>query len=252
MRNILLTLRYDGSRYHGWQVQQNAQSVQAVLQNAMEGLLGARPDVKGCSRTDAGVHADMFCVSFQTDSRIPCERMIPALNVRLPFDIAVYGCREVPLSFHARYSCKGKRYCYRIYNAPVRNPFWQDWALHYRHSLDAGLLHEAAQAFVGRHDFAAFCSSKSDVEDTVRTVWAAKVERDGDLVTFSVEGDGFLYNMVRIMVGTLLEVAQGKRSKASIKASLESGQRTAAGPTAPACGLILERVFYDERDFIEE
>ena len=244
MRNILLTLRYDGSRYHGWQVQQNAQSVQAVLQSAMEGLLGARPDVKGCSRTDAGVHADMFCVSFRTVSRIPCDRMIPALNVRLPFDIAVYGCREVEADFHPRYAALGKRYVYRIWNASERNPFWEGRALHCRRPLDAAFLNEQAAAYVGTHDFASHQAAGSTVEETIRTVRRAEVERRGEMVLFTVEADGFLYNMVRIMAGTLLGLQAGSLEAGSIPAILESGSRERAGATAPACGLYLDHVFY--------
>ncbi|BCI61516.1 tRNA pseudouridine(38-40) synthase TruA [[Clostridium] leptum] len=243
-RTLLLTLRYDGSRYHGWQVQQNAVTVQEVFQNALGDLLGTRPDLKACSRTDTGVHADMFCISFETDSRIPCGQFPQALNMRLPRDIAVYGCREVEEGFHARYHCLGKRYVYQILNTKQRNPFYEGRALHYRYPLDEKMLHQAAQQYVGQHNFSGFCSYKSTVEDTVRTVSHCSVERKGDLVTFSVQADGFLYNMVRIMVGTLLRIAQGKFRPDCIPVILEKGDRALAGPTAPAEGLYLSRVLY--------
>ena len=243
-RTLLLTLRYDGSRYHGWQVQQNAVAVQEVFQNALKDLLGSRPDLKACSRTDTGVHADMFCVSFETDSRIPCDQFPQALNMRLPRDIAVYGCREVEKGFHARYHCLGKRYVYQILNTKQRNPFYEGRAFHYRYRLDENMLDKAAAQYIGKHDFSGFCSYKSTVEDTVRTVNRACVERRGDMVTFTVEADGFLYNMVRIMVGTLLRIAQGKFASDRIPMILEKGDRALAGPTAPAEGLYLSRVFY--------
>ena len=245
-RTLLLTLRYDGSRYHGWQVQQNAVTVQEVFQNALGDLLGTRPDLKACSRTDTGVHADMFCISFETDSRIPCGQFPQALNMRLPRDIAVYGCREVEEGFHARYHCLGKRYVYQILNTKQRNPFYEGRALHYRYPLDEKMLHQAAQQYVGQHNFSGFCSYKSTVEDTVRTVSHCSVERKGDLVTFSVQADGFLYNMVRIIAGTLIQVGNGQYPPERVKKILDACDRSVSGPTAPAHGLTLMGIeFFD-------
>lgn len=244
MRNLLLTLRYDGSRYCGYQVQPNGPTVAATLQDAIEGLFGQRLPIIGCSRTDAGVHAEMFCVNFRTDSRIPCERIIPALNVRLPKDIAIYGCKEMPEEFHARYASTGKRYEYRIWNAPYRNPFYDGYALHYPYPLDADVLDRCAQDYLGTHDFSAFCAAGGSVEDKVRTVSQAGVARDGDLVRFTVTANGFLYNMVRIMVGTLLDIAARKMDPDAIPAILASMDRQNAGHTAPAQGLYLSEVFY--------
>lgn len=246
MRNLLLTLRYDGKAYHGWQIQNNAATVQGVFQTALERVLGERPAIKGCSRTDTGVHARAFRVSLMTERTIPCERLTAALNVNLPYDIAVTDCREVPQDFHARYSANGKRYEYLILNTPVRDPFYEGRALHWQHHIDCELLDRAAKGFIGQHDFAAFCSSGSDVQDTVRTVTQAKVERKGDIVSFTVAADGFLYNMVRIMTGTLLYVSMGKIDADSIGDIIDSRDRNRAGLTAPACGLYLDEVFYDE------
>ena len=244
MQRLLITLRYDGTRYHGWQVQKNALTVQQVFQDAVERVTGMRSDVTGCSRTDAGVHADMFCCVFDTDSPLRGERMASALNAWLPADIAVYGCREVAADFHPRYDARGKRYCYRIWNAPQRNPFWLGRAHHLRRPLDTGRMAQEAAAFLGAHDFAAFCAAGSTVEDTVRTVTVCGAERDGDLVTVTVEADGFLYNMVRIMVGTLLAIEGGRLPAGAIPSILAGRNREAAGATAPACGLYLDRVFY--------
>lgn len=246
MRNLLVTLRFDGRAFCGWQVQKNAPTVMQAFQDALEAVLKCRPDVKGCSRTDSGVSAAMYCVSFFTESRIPCERLVPALNVKLPPTIAAIACREVPLDFHARYSCKGKRYCYRILNTPVRDPFYEGLALHVPYGLDVDLLNAQARQFVGANDFAAFQNSGSSVEDTVRTVFDASVVRQGDLIEFSVAGDGFLYNMVRIMTGTLLDIAQGSLECDSIPAIIASRDRGRAGMTAPARGLMLMDVFYDD------
>ena len=244
MRNLLLTLRFDGTAYCGYQVQKNGVTVAGVVQDAVAGLFGARLPITGCSRTDAGVHADKYCLNFRTDSAIPCERIIPALNVRLPRDIAVYGCREVPLDFHARYSCRAKRYCYTVYNAPARNPFYERTALHDPRPLDAELLDRSARAFVGTHDFTAFCAAGGSVIDKVRTVSHSAVERDGDLVRFTVQADGFLYNMVRIMAGTLLDIAAGRIAPDAVPAILAGRDRSAAGQTAPAHGLMLTDVVY--------
>lgn len=245
MRNLRLQLSYDGKGYHGWQVQENAVAVQQVLQEAIARVLGRCPDIKGCSRTDSGVHALDYCVSMKTDHTIPCERFLRALNHYLPPDIAVKDCREVPLDFHARYSCTGKEYIYKIWNHPVRDPFSDGYVLHYWYPLDVEQLNRAARHYLGRHDFTSFCTLDSrDKGDLTRAVTTSRVERQGDLVIFTVAADGFLYNMVRIMVGTLLRVAQGKFSEDDIPQIIAGRDRKLAGPTAPPWGLYLNRVFY--------
>lgn len=246
MQRLLLTLRYDGTAYHGWQVQPNAKTVQETLQDAIEALTGVRSGVIGCSRTDAGVHAAMFCCTFDTESKIPTDRMPAALNSFLPDDIAVYACSPVAADFHPRYAARGKRYTYTIWNSPYRNPFCERFSLRRVGQLNADVLDAAAKQFVGTHDFSAFCSADADTTDAVRTVFSAAVRRKGDTVRFTVEADGFLYNMVRIMVGTLLDIAGGKLTADTIPKALASGDRTLAGATAPAKGLVLEKVFYGE------
>lgn len=246
MRNLLFKLTYDGSAYHGWQIQENALTVQEVFQRALQKATGLSEDVKACSRTDTGVHAREFCVSMKTQSAIPPERMPAALNHWLPEDVAVKSCREVPLDFHARYSCKGKEYCYEIWNHPVREPFLRGRALHYWYPIDEGLLDRAAKHYIGSHDFTSFCTlDRREQGDFTRTVTEAGVERRGDLVVFTVAADGFLYNMVRIMAGTLLRVQQGRLAPGDLPRVIEARNRSQAGPTAPACGLYLNRVFYD-------
>ena len=245
MRQLLLTLRYRGTNYHGFQVQKNARTVASTVQDAVERVFGARLDVKGCSRTDAGVHANCFALTLRTGSLIPCVALVRAMNVNLPEDIAVTACREVADDFHPRYSCTGKRYLYRIHNSPLKDPFGADLALQWKYPLDEKRMHLAAQGFCGTHDFAAFCSAGSSVKDTVRTITAASVTREGELVSFTVTGNGFLYNMVRIMTGTLLEVAAGKIHPEEIPAIIESRRREKAGATAPAHGLYLDMVYYD-------
>lgn len=244
-RNIALRLSYTGTAYHGWQVQKNAVTVQETLQDAIQRVTGVRSGVTGCSRTDAGVHAEMFCCAFDTASPLRGARLLGALNACLPRDIAVYDCREVPADFHPRYHARGKRYVYRIWNAPARNPFWEGRALQLRRPLDDSAMSAQAADFLGRHDFAAFRAAGSAVEDTVRTVSRAEVSRQGELVLFTVEADGFLYNMVRIMVGTLLAQQAGQIPDGGIPAILTSGDRNRAGATAPACGLYLDAVRYE-------
>ena len=244
MKRLLITIQYDGSAYHGWQVQSNAVTVQEVFQNAVQKVFGTRLDVKGCSRTDSAVHANMYCLSIDTDMNIDNENVILALNTYLPKDIAVIDCKEVDFDFHPRYSCKSKEYVYKIYNGKIRNPFLEKYALHYRYKLDEDYLNKEAQAFLGTHDFCGFCSVKSDVEDTVRTIKSISVTRENDMVLIKVKADGFLYNMVRIMVGTLLFINEGKIKQGELKDVIESKDRKRAGKTAQPQGLYLNRIYY--------
>ena len=246
MARILLTLRYDGTAYHGWQVQPNGVTVQQVVQDAVERVTGVRSGITGCSRTDAGVHADMFCCCFDSDTPLRGDKLCSALNFHLPRDVSVYDAREVAEEFHPRYHAKGKRYVYRIWNGNQRHPMYEKYAIWLKKPLDVNDLNAIVQDYVGTHDFAAFCGAGSDLQGTTeRTIHSCTVTRQGDLVLFAVEGDGFLYNMVRIMVGTLLEIAAGRMAADSLPAILEGRDRTAAGPTAPAQALCLEQVFYD-------
>lgn len=246
MRNLLLRLMYDGAAYHGWQVQPNGITVQEVLQDAVEKIFGTRENVTGCSRTDSGVHANDFCCNIRTENPIECYRLVGALNAVLPDDICVKSAQEVPLEFHARYDCVSKQYVYKVWNANYKNPFLQGRAWHYKNKLDENFLNEQAQAYVGKHDFKAFCSAGSSVDDTVRTVKAFRVERNGEEVLFFVEADGFLYNMVRIMVGSLIEISENKIEKDKLSDIIESGDRALAGRTAPPQGLYLNKVNYKE------
>lgn len=245
-RNILVILSYDGSKYHGWQVQKNALTVQEVFQNALEKIINQKVDIKGCSRTDTGVHANMYAVNFKTSSKIRCENIIYALNRFLPKDIAAIKSSEVPLDFHARYSCKGKEYIYKIWNNKIRNPFLNNRAFHYWYPLDENYLNSAAQMFTGSHDFTSFATlDKRETKNMIRNIEKFNVYRNGDMVEFKVKADGFLYNMVRIMSGTLLRIAQNKIKPKDIPRIIESKNRKNAGPTAPPEGLYLNKVFYD-------
>ena len=246
-RNVKITIVYDGRQYHGWQIQENAISVQEVFQSALYQIIGDDMDVKGCSRTDTGVHANMYCIGLKTSHRIPPERLKAALNRHLPGSIAVLECKEMSMDFHPRYDCKRKQYIYKIWNNDVRNPFLDGYAFHYRYkNLDESILNKACEYYLGTHDFTSFCTpDKRRPGDMSRTVYLSKVERAGDMVTFTVEANGFLYNMVRIMTGTLLRVAQGKIHPDEIPSIIEQKNRQCAGPTAPACGLYLNKVFYE-------
>lgn len=247
MRNLLLTLSYCGKNLHGWQIQDNALTVQEVFQEALYQIIHERPDIKGCSRTDSGVHANMYCVSMKIEHPITEDHLMMAMNRYLPDDVAVTQVRRVGEDFHARYSCKGKEYIYKVWNSRVRNPFLHDLALHYRYEMDIERLNNEAQAFVGTHDFTSFCTlDKREKGDFTRTVKYFKVQRDGDLVTFTVAADGFLYNMVRIMVGTLLAMNNGRIPFGTMSDIIKAEDRKFAGPTAPPCGLYLNKVFYDD------
>lgn len=245
LRNIALKLCYVGTNYHGWQIQENALTVQEIFQEALYKILKERVDIKGCSRTDTGVHANMYVVNFHTTSCMKCENFVFALNRHLPGDICVYDCAEKDENFHARYSCKGKEYIYKIWNNKIRNPFLDGRALHYWYPLKTELMNEAAQNFIGKHDFTAFATLDSRKQENMeRTIEYFKIEKDGDFVNFIVKANGFLYNMVRIMVGTLLRVSQGKIKPNDIPKIINSKKRNFAGPTAPPHGLYLNRIFY--------
>ena len=249
----LLTIRFLGTAYHGYQVQKNGASVQEQLNRAAEALFGYPCDIVGCSRTDSGVHAEMFCAtvsgkgSATLDTAIPPERVPLAMNAYLPEDISVYDAKAVPDDFHARYDVKSKEYRYLIYDNPFRDPFLAGRSLHWKARLSDDTLEKmdrAAGYFAGRHDFRAYMAEGSKVSSTVRTVYSASVFREGKCVVFRVEADGFLYNMVRIMTGTLLSVAEGKISPEDIPSLTDSLDRSKTGATAPACGLYLYRVNY--------
>ena len=240
----LLKLSYLGCEYHGFQIQNNASTIAGTLKRSCELLFNERCDISGCSRTDAGVHANMYCCNIRTENPIACEKLVGALNALMPRDIAALDCKEVDFDFHARYDCKSKEYIYKIWNSPNKNPFLYDYSLHYKHRLDEEFLSKQAADFVGTYDFASFCAAGSSVEDTVRTVMNASVERDGDMVIFKVEADGFLYNMVRIMTGTLIDISRGKIPADSIKQIIAAKNRFAAGYTAPARGLYLNKIHY--------
>lgn len=245
-RNLLITLRYDGKNYHGWQIQKNALSVQEKFQNALYKVLGETVDIKGCSRTDSGVHAYMYCVSVKTYSQIPCIRFPLAINKFLPNDIVVTNCKEVQSDFHARYSCTGKEYVYKILNQQIRDPFLDGYVYHYWYNLDENLLNNAAKAFIGTHDFTSFCTlDNRQIGDFVRTVKKFTVKRKNNIIEMKVSADGFLYNMVRIMVGTLLLVQIGKISQNDIAGIIKAKNRKMAGPRAPSCGLYLNQVYYE-------
>ena len=245
----LLWIAYKGTNYGGFQVQPNAPTVCAAVQDAMQRVLGCRPDVKGCSRTDAGVHARRFALSFCYTGKVPAEKMVQAFNAHLPPDIRALEILPVAENFHARYAAHAKTYRYYILNARVDDPFTFDTCCRIGPELDVAAMQAAAEQFVGTHDFLALCASGSSVAahgDTVRTITRCTVERAGDRVTITVTADGYLYNMVRILAGTLVEAGLHKRTPESIPALLASRDRRQAGQTLPAKGLFLEDVAYSE------
>ena len=245
MRNIVLILKYEGSAYHGWQVQKNAVSVAATLEKAVAMVVGHPAHVTGCGRTDAGVHARRYVANFRTESRIPVDRLPYALNTHLPEDIVVSEAFETHPDFNAIGSCVRKEYTYLIYNSHIRDPFYVNRAWFYPKHLDETVMQRAADCFVGTHDFAAVRSVGTDVRSTVRTVYHFQVERDGDLIACRICANGFLYNMARAMAGTLVWAAEGKIRPEELGAILRAGDRTAAGPTVPAGGLYMTRLWYE-------
>lgn len=239
-------MSYNGARYHGYQIQNNAESIQQTVENAIKTLIGEAITINGCSRTDTGVHAKAFVFNFKTENNIPCSGFIKGMNALLPTDIAILSCEEVDDSFHARFDSKGKEYLYRINGAEVRDVFAENLAMHYPYKLDYEKMRSAAKLLCGTHDFAAFCKAeaKEHLATTVRTVYSVDIIENNGYTEIYVSGDGFLHNMVRIIVGTLIYISEGKRTEQDIKNALETGDRELAGKTVAPCGLYLNKVFY--------
>lgn len=238
-KRIALTVAYDGTRYCGWQIQNNGPTIQGELNRCLEELLGHPVETMGASRTDAGVHALGNVAVFDTDSRIPGEKFSYALNQRLPEDIRIQASQEVAADFHPRYCESEKTYEYRILNRRFSLPTERLYSYFYHYPLDVEKMREATSYVIGRHDFASFCGAGAQVKTTVRLVTRFTVERMGEMVCLRVSGRGFLYNMVRIFVGSLIEIGNGVYPPEHMREILEARNRAAAGPTAPACGLTL-------------
>lgn len=246
MRNIALQLMYNGTAYHGWQVQKNAVSVCETLQKALSKVCGGSVKLTGCGRTDAGVHAEHYIANFHTDSRIPIDRLPFAVNTHTPEDIVVSRAFEVADDFNAIGSCLKKEYTYRIYNSRIKNPFYVNRAYFYPKHLDEAVMDRAARAFEGTHDFRAVRSVGTETRTTVRTIYYCYVNRSGELLELKVCANGFLYNMVRAITGTVLYAAEGKLTAEDIPLILDSGNRTLAGPTVPPGGLYLTKLWYED------
>lgn len=245
MPNFMLTLCYDGSRYKGWQKQGNTENtIQGKLEAALGGILAQPVEISGSGRTDAGAHAKMQVATFRAKTDMTPDELLARLRVLLPEDIGAVALTEAPARFHARLSCVGKTYVYRVWNSELPNVFERRYMHTVADRLDLSAMQMAAEHFLGSHDFAAFCSLKNPKHSTVRRIDELRVERLGNEVRFTVSGDGFLYNMVRIIAGTLLSVGRGELSPDAIPAILASMDRQNAGPTAPAKGLCLEEVRY--------
>lgn len=243
MRNLKLTIQYDGTKYCGWQKQPNSSGIQGTIEYAIYEITKEKVNIIGSGRTDAGVHALGQVANLKTNSNIPAARIPDALNAKLPKDISIIDCQEVSDDFHSRYSATGKIYRYLIYNKPYRSPLYKDISYHVRYDLDIQKMRVEAQSLLGTHEFKGFMSSGSSVKDTVRTIHNISIEESGDLIVLEVEGNGFLYNMVRIIVGTLVDIGRGRIDK-PLEEIIASQDRGEAGHTAPAHGLFLKKVHY--------
>lgn len=245
MNNYRLELCYDGTRYNGWQKLGNTDNtIQNKIETTLSRILGQPAEVSASGRTDAGVHAKMQVCSFRAETEMPCEQILKELRRYLPTDIGAMNLLPAEPEFHARYRCTGKKYVYRIWTSAVPNVFERNYVYPYTESLDTEKMRRAAQLLCGKHDFSAFTSSKKSKKSTVRTIREITVSEYPGEIRISARGDGFLYNMVRIIVGTLIEIGSGRRPPDSITEILNSGVRENAGFTAPAKGLYLEEIYY--------
>lgn len=245
MKRVMLRVAYDGTEYCGWQLQPGVATIEGVLNETLSALLGETITVTGASRTDSGVHSLGNVAVFDTDTRIPAEKISYALNQRLPDDIVVQESKEVAADFHPRHCDSRKTYEYRILNREFPLPTERRDSYFYYRRLDVEAMRRAAAYLVGTHDFASFCSAHAQKETTVRTVYSCTVEKAGDLVCIRVTGAGFLYNMVRIIAGTLIEVGCGAKQPEDVAQIIAARNRSAAGPTAPAHGLTMIGILFD-------
>lgn len=246
MKRVMLIVAYDGTNYHGWQLQPNVTTIESVLNETLSGLLKENIKVIGASRTDTGVHALGNIAVFDTQSRMPAEKVSYALNQRLPDDIRIQSSREVPQDFHPRRQDSRKTYEYKIWNSAFPMPVYRLYSYFTYVPLDITLMQKAAEYLRGEHDFKSFCSVNTAAESTVRTIYDISVDRIGSQITVRVTGSGFLYNMVRIIVGTLMEAGKGNLPPERMEEILKACDRTKAGPTAPACGLTLVKYDFEE------
>lgn len=245
MKRVKLVVAYDGTNYRGWQVQPNGITVEEVLNRELSALLSEQIVVTGASRTDSGVHSLGNVAVFDTETRMPAEKISFAVNRRLPEDIVVQDSCEVSLDWHPRYQGSRKTYEYRILNHTFRQPTRRLDTYFYHHPLDVEKMQQAAVCLEGEHDFRSFCSIHTQAENFVRTIYACKVERVGNVIVIRVTGSGFLYNMVRIIAGTLIRVGSGALAPEQIEIILNACDRSAAGPTAPAHGLTMIGIEYE-------
>lgn len=244
MNNIRLTLQYDGTNYHGWQIQPDCKTVQQTVADAIRAVTGESVIPTGCGRTDAGVHAENYVCNFHTASAVPADRYTYALNSHLPEDIVCIKSEAVGRDFCANRSAVKKRYVYRILNSEFPDAFWGRYAWHYKYPLDIDKMRRAAEPFPGEHDFIGFASSGFTVKTTIRTIYALNITKENNIITVDITGNGFLYNMVRIITGTLVQAGGGIITDTA--EIIKSRDRSRAGITAPARGLCLKEVFYDE------
>lgn len=245
MRNILITLEYDGTNYHGWQKQKNARTIQEVIEDSIKKLTGEKVNLTGSGRTDAGVHALGQKANFKTNCTIPVANFSFAMNSVLPQDIRVVGCQEVPLEFHSRYDAERKKYLYRIYNNLFPTAIYRNYSYFTYEELNIEAMKKGAVYLVGEKDFTAFCSSGSGVKSKIRRIYLLDIIKNGKTIDIIIEANGFLYNMVRIISGTLLEVGKRRIRPQDVKKILDKKDRQFAGSTLPPQGLFLEKVYYN-------
>lgn len=244
VRNIKLTVAYDGTNYNGWQTQTNGIGIQEVIEKAASRVMKQQIELTGSGRTDSGVHALGQVANFRADTRIEEQKIKIALNANLPHDISILDSVDVPLEFNSRFDAHDKTYMYQIYNSRVGNPFYRNYAAFVPSILDVDKMEEAFKLIVGTHDFRAFMAAGSQAKTTVRTVYETKIEREGNLIKLYVTGSGFLYNMVRIIAGTLIDVGKGLKETSCIENALETKERALLGQTAAPEGLFLLSVNY--------
>jgi len=244
MKNIKLIIEYDGTQYAGWQIQKNALAIQEVIETSIAKLTGEKVEIIGASRTDAGVHAIGYTANFKTESSIPPEKFADALNTKLPRDIVILTSEEVPLEFHSRYDSIGKNYCYTVVNRMQPPAVGRNYCYHMKFSLNVDIMREACKYFLGTKDFSALKNMGSKTQTSIRTITDLRIDHQGDIIKIYCSADGFLYNMMRIIVGVLIQVGFGRFKPEEVESIILSRDRKRAGTAVPASGLCLMEVFY--------